>query len=77
MVDQNLLTWFVALTALAVLIQTGILVGFYVVSLKLSRQAEQAMEAAQNVLTPIQTAAETLQAVSSRVAGFNWWRKSA
>ena len=37
MVDQNLLTIFVALTAVAVLIQTGILVGFYLVSAKLSR----------------------------------------
>ena len=41
MVDQNLLTVFLAVTAVAVLIQTGILIGFYVVSTQLSRQADQ------------------------------------
>jgi len=36
MVQQNLLTIFIAVTALAVLIQTGILAGFYFVSSKLA-----------------------------------------
>jgi len=67
MADQDLLTIFLALTALAILIQTGILVGFYFVSTKLSRQAEQAMQATRNILGPVQAAAETLQAVSARI----------
>jgi hypothetical protein len=71
MVDQNLLTTFVALTAVAVLIQTGILVGFYFLSTKLSRQADQALDAARNVLGPLEKTAENLQAVSARVAEFS------
>jgi len=86
-VDQNLLTVFVALTAVAVLIQTGILVGFYFLSTKLSRQADQAMEVTRNLLGPIQTMVENLQAVSARAAQFGastqehlrqleqWWRR--
>ena len=82
MVDQNLLTIFVALTAVAVLIQTGILVGFYLVSAKLSRQADEALEVTRNVLGPLQSAVENLRAVTARIAEFSastrsWWRRSA
>ena len=68
MVDQNLLTIFIALTALAVLIQAGILVGFYFLSTKLSRQADRAMDVTRNLLGPLQTTAENLRAVSARLA---------
>ena len=68
MVDQHLLTIFVALTAVAVLIQTGILAGFYFLSTKLGRQADQATDAARNLLGPLQTTAENLQAVTARIA---------
>jgi len=71
MAGQNLLTIFVALTAVAVLIQTGILVGFYFVSLKLSRQAEQVADVTRNVLGPLQGAVENLKTVTARVAEFN------
>jgi len=67
MVDQDLLTIFLALTALAILIQTRILVGFYFVSWKLSHQVEQATQATRNILGPVQAAAETLLAVSARI----------
>ncbi len=67
MADQDLLTIFLALTALAILLQTGALVGFYFVSWKLSHQVEQAMQATRNILGPVQAAAETLQAVSARI----------
>lgn len=89
MADQNLLTIFIALTALAVLTQTGILVGFYFVSSKLSRQADQAIDAARNVLGPLQTTVENLRTVTGRVAEFtastcgqlrqleHWWRRPA
>jgi hypothetical protein len=77
--NPNLMTIFVALTAVAILIQTGILVGFYFLSTKLSRQADQAVEATRNILGPLQSAAETLKAVSARVAAFQhrWLRRAA
>ena len=89
MADQNLLTIFIGLTALAVLIQTGILVGFYFASVKLSRQVDQALDLTRNVLGPAQTAVENLRTVSARIAEFSastrgqlrqlegWWRRSA
>ena len=89
MVDQNLLTIFLAITALAVIIQTGILVGFYFASLKLSRQFDQIVRLTRNVVGPLENAVENLRNVTARVAEFsastrgqlrqieNWWRKSA
>jgi hypothetical protein len=89
MADQNLLTIFLAITAVAVLIQTGILVGFYFASLKLSRQFDQAMDLTRNLFGPLQSAVENLRSVTARVAEFsastrgqlrqieNWWRRSA
>lgn len=71
MVDQNLLTIFVGLTTLAVLIQTGILIGFFVVSTKISRQADQAISLTRNVVSPLQTVAENVESMISR------WRRSA
>ena len=68
MVDQHLLTIFVALTAVAVLIQTGILVGFYFVSTKLSRQADYAIDMSRKVLGPAQTTVENLKIVSGQIA---------
>jgi hypothetical protein len=89
MADQNLLTIFVAVTALAVVLQTGILVGFYFASLKLSRQFDQAMDLTRNLFGPLQRAVENLRSVTARIAEFsestrghlrqieNWWRRSA
>ena len=87
MVDQNLLTVFVALTAAAVLIQAGILVGFYFVSAKLSRQADQALDITRNLLSPVHSTAQNLESVTARLAKFSavtqeqlrhfddWWRR--
>ena len=86
MVDQNLLIIFIALTAVAVVIQTGILVGFYFLSSKLSRQTDQAIDVTRNLLGPLQTAVENLGAVTAPIAEFSastrgqleqWWRRSA
>lgn len=89
MADQDLLTIFVAITAVAVLIQTGILVSFYFASLKLSRQFDHAMDLTRNVFGPLQSAVENLRGVTARIAEFsastreqlrhidNWWRRSA
>jgi hypothetical protein len=68
MVSQNLMTVFVALTAVAVLIQTGILAGFYFLSMKVSRQADKAMDASRNLVGPLHTVADNLQDVSARIA---------
>src|SRR5437763_8840494 len=70
MVDQNLLTIFVALTAVAVLIQTGILVGFYFLSAKLSRQADQALDTTHALLGRVNTLAQDLQVVTGRIVEF-------
>lgn len=70
MMDQDLLTIFIALTCAAVLLQTGILAGFYFLSTKLSRQADQAVDVTRNLLGPLQTTAETLQTVSGHLAAF-------
>jgi flagellar basal body-associated protein FliL len=87
MVDSNLMTIFVALIAVAVLIQTGILVGFYFLSAKLSRQADRAMDATRTLVGPLHTVADNLQDVSGRVVLFgataqeklrqleNWWTR--
>jgi hypothetical protein len=82
MADQNLLTIFLALTAVAVLIQTGILVGFYLASLKLSRQFDQTVDLTRNLLGPLQNTVENLKGVTDRIAEFSastrqWLRRSA
>ena len=89
MVDQNLLTVFLAVTAVAVLIQTGILVGFYVVTTKLTRQADQAVDIVHRLLGPLESAVENLRVVTSHIADFShstqgqirqvekWFKRSA
>jgi hypothetical protein len=71
MMDENLLAIFLAVTALAILIQTGILVGFYVLSAKLSRQADQALDVTRTFLGPLQSTVESLQSVVARLAEFS------
>ena len=68
MVNQNLMTVFIALVAVAVLIQTAILAGFYLLSMKLSRQADKAMDTTRNLVGPMHTVADNLQDVSARIA---------
>jgi hypothetical protein len=68
MVDQNLLTIFVALTAVAVLIQTAVLAGVYFLSMKISRQADHAMDVTRNMVGPMHKMADNLQDVSARIA---------
>ena len=68
MANQNLMTVFIALTAVAVLIQTAILAGFYFLSMKLSRQADKAMDATRNFVGPLHAVADNLLDVSSSIA---------
>jgi hypothetical protein len=80
MVDQKLLTAFLAVTTLAVLIQTGILVGLWFVSNKISRQADKALELSRNLVGPVQNSAASLQTVADRIAEYSHkaqsWLKS-
>ena len=76
--DQSLLTIFVTVTAVAVVIQTGILAGFYFLSSKLSRQTGQAIDVTRNILGPVQSTVQNLSTVTARLADFSGsWRRSA
>ena len=89
MFDRNLVIIFIALTTLAVLIQTGILAGVVFVSTKLGRQTDRAMDVSRHLLGPLHKVAENLEAVSARVREVgastegglkkldNWWHRSA
>lgn len=68
MVDQSLLTIFLALTSAAILIQTGILVGVYFASAKLGQQADRAIDATRNLFGPLQETVGNLKRVSGRIA---------
>ena len=71
MVDQHLLTVFVAVTAVAVLIQTGIVAGLCYASLKISRQADRAAAEARRLVEPIHRMVDTLDSASSHLAEFS------
>ena len=80
MVDQKLLTAFLAVTALAVLIQTGKVVGLWFVSNKMSRQADKALELTRSLVGPVQNSATNVQAAAARIAEYSHkaqsWLKS-
>ena len=67
MVNQDLLAIFVALAALAVVIQTGILAGFYFLTRKMSAHANRSLSATRRMVDPIQNIAENLQSVTALV----------
>jgi len=83
MVDLNLLTIFIAVTTVAVLIQTGIVTGVYFVSAKLTRQVDTALDATRNLLGPLQNTVENLKTTTGRIAEFSsntrqrWHRPAA
>jgi hypothetical protein len=71
MVDQDLLTVFVALTAAAVLLQTGILAGIYIMTRKLGKQADRIAGKAHRMMgNPADHAIETLQNLTVRMAEY-------
>jgi len=71
MADQNLLTIFVAVTALAILIQTGIVAGLYFASMKISRQADRAAAEAKRFVEPVNRMVNTLETASSQLVEFS------
>ena len=70
MADQHLLTIFIAITAVAILIQTGITAGLCFVSFKMSRQAERAAAEAKRYVEPAQRLINQLESAANRLAEF-------
>ena len=57
---EGLLTLFVALTAIAVITQAGVLVGIYIMSKRLSGQVERFMKETREMMVPVRSIAENL-----------------
>jgi hypothetical protein len=64
---EGLLTFFVALTALAVLAQAFALVGIYVMSQRLAKQVERFMTETREMMVPIKTVADNLRTASANL----------
>jgi methyl-accepting chemotaxis protein len=62
-----LLTLFVALTALAIIIQAGVLVAIYLISKRLSENVERFMKETGEILVPIRSITENLKATSANL----------
>ena len=68
MADQQLLTIFIAVTAVAVLIQTGITAGLCFMSLKMSRQADRAAAEARRFVGPVHDLMNKIESAAARLA---------
>ena len=64
---EGLLTLFVALTAIAIITQAGVLVGIYVMSRRLSDQVERFMKDTREMMVPIRSIAENLRTASANL----------
>src|SRR5882672_322592 len=64
---EGLLTLFVALTAIAVITQAGVLVGIYIMSKRLSEQVERFMKETREMMVPIRSIAENLRTASANL----------
>jgi hypothetical protein len=64
---EGLLTLFVALTAVAIVTQAGVLVGIYVMSKRLSEQVERFMKDTREMMVPIGSIAENLRVASANL----------
>jgi hypothetical protein len=64
---EGLLTLFVALTALAVITQAGVLVGIYVMSKRLSEQVERFMRETREMIGPMRSITENLKTASTNL----------
>ena len=62
---EGLLTLFVALTAIAIVTQAGVLVGIYVMSKRLSDQVERFMKDTREMMVPVRSIAENLRTASA------------
>jgi hypothetical protein len=64
---DGLLTFFVALTFLAVLTQACVLVGIYLMSKRLSNQIERFMAETREMMVPVKAITENLQVASTNI----------
>ena len=64
---DQLLTFFVALTALAVLTQACVLVAIYLMSKRLSNQIERFMSETREMMVPVKAITENLQVASTNI----------
>jgi len=64
---EGLLTLFVALTALAVITQAGVLVAIYVMSKRLSKQVDRFMKDTREMMVPLKSITENLRTASANV----------
>lgn len=64
---EGLLTLFVALTAIAIITQAGVLVGIYVMSKRLSEQVERFMRDTREMIVPIRSIADNLRTASANL----------
>ena len=64
---EGLLTLFVALTAIAIITQAGVLVGIYVMSRRLSDQVERFMKDTRDMMVPVRSIAENLRTASANI----------
>src|SRR5437879_886329 len=64
---EGLLTLFVALTAIAVITQAGVLVGIYIMSKRLSQQVERFMKETREMMVPVRSIAENLRVASANL----------
>src|ERR671930_1656396 len=64
---EGLLTLFVALTAIAIVTQAGVLVGIYIMSKRLSEQVERFMRDTRDMMQPIRSIADNLRTASANL----------
>lgn len=64
---EGLLTLFVALTAVAVMTQAGVLVAIYIMSKRLSDQVERFMNETREMMVPVKSIAENLRTASANI----------
>src|SRR5207249_6635834 len=64
---EGLLTLFVALTAIAVITQAGVLVGIYIMSKRLSEQLERFMKETREMFVPMKSIMENLKVATANI----------
>ena len=64
---EGLLTLFVALTAIVIITQAGVLLGIYVMSRRLSDQVERFMKDTREMMVPVRSIAENLRIASANI----------
>src|SRR5438552_17196810 len=64
---EGLLSLFVALTAIAIITQAGVLVGIYLMSKRLSEQVERFMNETREMMVPVRSIAENLRVASANL----------